>query len=67
MTAEAAAYQLSHAEVSSDIKQRNLNTVAGALVLACDLIDDLQAGKTLSAADLEFVGHARELAQGVSQ
>lgn len=59
--------QLTQAEISSDIKQANINTVAGALLLACDLIDDLQAGKQLSAAELEFVGHCRDLAAGVSQ
>lgn len=71
MTAEAAALEYL---ASSDIKQANLNTVAGALVLACDIIEDLGnmisdrldvAG--LSAEEMEFVAHARELAEGVSQ
>lgn len=65
MTANAEAFQLSQAEISSEIKQHNLNTVAGALLLACDLLDEKATG--LSAPELEFVGHARELAEGVRQ
>lgn len=65
MTANAAAYQLTAAEVSSDIKQANLNHVAGALLLACDMLDEKGVG--LAAPELEFVAHARELAEGVRQ
>lgn len=67
MTAQAAAYQLTDAEISGDIKQANLNTVAGALTLACDLIEEVNLGKVLSAEELEFVAHCCELAAVVSQ
>lgn len=39
-----------------------LNTVAGALLLACDLLDDYATG--MSETEREFVQHARELAEG---
>lgn len=65
MTANAAAYQLSQAEISSDIKQANTNTVAGALLLLADIAEEKAVG--LTAAELEFVGHCRELAEGVRQ
>lgn len=67
MTANAEAFQLSQDQISSDIKQYNLNTTAGALLLACDLIEDLQEGKQLSAQEVEFVAHCRDLAEGVRQ
>ena len=60
MTANAAALEIAE-------NGYNLNNVSGALMLACDLIEDLIEGKKLSAAELEFVGHARELAEGVRQ
>ena len=65
MTANAASLQLTDAEISSDIKQYNLNTVAGCVHLLCDLIEDLREGTELSGPELEFVAHARELADGV--
>lgn len=67
MTAQAAALRLTEDQISSEIKQYNLNTVSGALLLACDLIEDLQDGKQLSAQEVEFVTHCRELAEGVYQ
>lgn len=65
MTAEAAAFQLTHAEISSDIKQANINAIAGALLLLADIAEEKAVG--LTAAELEFVCHCRDLAQGVSQ
>lgn len=65
MTANAEAFQLSQDQISIDIKQANINHVAGALILACDLLDEKGVG--LSAPELEFVGHARDLAEGVRQ
>jgi hypothetical protein len=57
MTAQAAALEI--AETGSN----SIRTIAGALLLACDLIDDLQIGKPLSAHDVEFIEHCRDLAQ----
>lgn len=65
MTANAEAFQLNEDQLSSSIKQHNANRVAGALILACDLLDEKGVG--LSAPELEFVGHARDLAEGVRQ
>lgn len=61
----AAGIQLDHAEISSDIKQANTNTVAGALLLLADIAEEKAVG--LTTAELEFVCHCRDLAQGVSQ
>lgn len=41
---------------------RCLYNVAGALLLACDLLDDYATG--MSETEREFVKHARELAEG---
>lgn len=60
-------HQPTVAEISSDIKQANTEILAGALDLACDLIDDLIAGRKMSAEELEFIEHARDLAKGFKQ
>lgn len=55
--------QQSLAEISSDIKQANLEIVAGALLLACDILEEKALG--MSQEEIEFVSHARELANEV--
>ena len=57
MTAQAEALEL------AETGTQTAHTIAGALLLACDLLDEQAHG--LSAPELEFVGHCRELTEGV--
>lgn len=59
MTAQAAALQIAEQGHTSD------HTLRGALILLSDIAAEKCAG--LSAPELEFVGHCRELAEGVRQ